>query len=310
MRTRSTARAWLRLGLCAAALGAGGCSMTAFSSVRITPQELADAKEQIRSLLARFEKAVQEDDMKTLTELLSPSLSETSLQDILGDWRQAVYTQMYGDYKLYYDKVVEKISPRAAAKGRIVMEIPFRAGSGEVLRDRFVFRRWKGKWYIGDAHLRPPRPGDLLDLPPDVHREIMDQVATCVNALKMGDAGFGAFITAVEEKQHYSAKTDKEEFRKNYKEWMASIEMLFHAQIRHIIFSPQRTPIRFDANDQVSVLAPLEMKYPPTADEKFKKVTLLFLLAKTPRGWRIIDVKCSRKASVGERFSRWLRSFD
>ncbi len=282
-----------------------GCSIVSpFGGA--TQEETAEAARQIQALLGRFEKAVQADDADAIVAMLSPMLPESSILEIESDIRIALWTMTYGGYKLVDQSIAKKISRRQVRDGRVVLNVPFRSGSGRILEDRFVFRYAKGQWYIGDVHMRQPEPGDPLDIPPDQRRQIMAKVGACVDALKQGDAGFGTFVMALDAKRRNGDSSD-DAFRKHYAEWWRSIQVLFEAQLRAITFSRERTRILYDAKDQVAVLVPLEMKHPPTADTKFEKVVLLFLLARDGDKWQLVDLKSSKKESMGSKFKRLMR---
>ena len=261
--------------------------------------DLAEAKKAISELLGKFEKAVQEDDAEAIINLFSPVLEEIPTRQVGSEIRIAIYAWTYSDYKLYYDEALADLPLDGVQAGRIELSIEYRTGSGGIASDRFVLRRFKGKWGIGDVHMRMPQPGDSLDLPPDQRKQIIDQVALCVDALRAGDEGFGPFIMAFEERQRTA--TNNKGSREQYIDWMDSVQILFAGAVRGITFSRDRSHIRHDATGQVSVLVPMQVKYPPTADEPFHETILCFVLA--PRGgeWQLVDLKRLKKPGFFKR---------
>ena len=293
------------LALVAAGLAMPGCRLLEPAPM-VSSAEIEEAAGQIGELLARFERAVQEDDGDAIVAMLSPVVVESSSQEIESDVRIALNTWTYSDYKLYYEEALRHVRGGDVQRGRVVLNIRYRTGSGRIEEDRFVFRRFRGKWAIGDAHMRQPKLGDAMDMPAREREQILSKVEVCVNALKAGDDGYGTFITALDGKQRYAANRG-EAFRSEYAQWMASIDLLFRSSLRAITFSRTRTRTLHDGKDQVAVLVPLEMKYPPSADKRYEKMTLCFLLTRKVEGWEIIDLKSSRKEKLFKRVRRLIK---
>jgi len=271
---------------------AGSASAVAACCHRVTPEEkreLADAKTQISKLLGDFEAAVGADEYEKVVGLLSPMLDQGVSQEIEGEIKDALRTWTYSDYKLYYPDAVEGLKWRHVAKGRTVLKLKFRTSDGKTLRDRFVLRRFKGKWHLGDVRMHLPEAGDFLDLPAPMRDDIMSRVEICVNALRAGDDGFGAFITAVEERQRHAVRG--EQFEKNHRNWIANVECLFRSSIKDIKFSRERTPIIYSDRACVLVAVPLSYKFPPNGDRPYENVALTFVFVEQREGWELVDVQ-------------------
>ena len=129
----------------------------------------------------------------------------------------------------------------------------------------------------------------LVDLPAPLRDDIMSQVEECVNALRVGDDGFGAFITAIEGRQRNAIRG--EQFEKNHRIWMANVECLFRSSIKNIKFSRERTPIIYSDRACVLVAVPLSHKYPPNGDTPYKKITVSFVFVEQREGWELVDVE-------------------
>ena len=270
-------------------VGAGDA--IALACHRVTPeeeQELVEAKAAIKRMLGEFEEAVQSDDLEKLIGLLSPVLDEGASQEVESDIKDALRAFTYSDYKLYYESAIDGLKWREIVHGRIVLNLRFRSGSGRVLKDRFVLRRSKGKWLIGDVHLRRPVTGDPLDLPPHMRDQILSKVETCVLALRAGDEGFGNFITAFEPRRRHTQDIDKH--RKTQEVWLAGVQLLFQSIIRDVQFSRERTRIIHQAPGRVHVAVPVTFKYPPTGPAPFRQTLLAFVLIERGDKWLLVDM--------------------
>ena len=258
---------------------------------RVTPEEqreLASAKADIKLLLAEFEEGVRSDDLAKLTGLLSPILDEGASQEVETDLKDALRDYTYADYKLFYEATVDGLGWGDIARGRTVLNLPFRSGSGRRLEDRFVLRRLRGNWLIGDAHLRRPAPGDALDLPARMRDQVLSKVEACVQALHAGDEGFGDFVTAFERRQRHTRDVKTHEKAQDL--WLSGVQLLFRAAIRDIQFSRERTRIVHQAPGRAYVPVPVTFKYPPTGPAPYKQTILAFTFLERSGQWLLVDM--------------------
>jgi len=302
---RRIRRVWPILVLTAALPGCG--TLAGLFGSPPSPETQAEI-EQMADLLGRFEAAVQQDNADAIVALLSPVLVEGSSQDIEADIRLALYSWRYSDYRLYYREALRDLRDDPVESGRVVLKIRYRTNTGGHEKDRFVLRRFKGKWAIGDPHMIVPEPGESLDMTQDERDQILSKVEVCIDALKEGTDGYGKFIVAMEGKQKYAPLTSQPA-RNDYNEWVCGVQLLFESVLSGINFSRERTRVLHDCTDQVAVLVPMGMKYPPTSDGEFKQITLTFLVAnKGEAGWQIVDLMSSRKVSLASRLKRMFKS--
>lgn len=276
------------------AVGRGLASSTgAVASVchRVTPEEeqdLADARSEIGSVLSRFEEGVREDDLAKLTDLLSPILEARARQEVETEIRDAIRTWTYSDYELFYEEALGGLKWRHVAGGRVALYLGFRTHTGSTLKDRFVFRRFRGKWLIGDVHLRQPQTGDPLDLDTYSRARIMAKVETCIAALRAGDEGFGAFLTAFEQRERFSRRG--RDLETSHANLMAVVQFLFGASIRNIQFSPERSRIVHHSGGRVYVPVPITCKYPPESPEPFEQAVFAFAFVERSGEWVLVDL--------------------
>ena len=269
---------------------------------RVTPEEeqdLEDAKSEIGSVLDCFEEGVREDDLAKLTDLLSPILEARARQEVETEIRDAIRTWAYSDYKLFYDEAVDTLKWRHTARGRVALNLGFRTHTGNTLKDRFVFRRFRGKWLIGDVHLRQPRPSDPLDLDTYSRARIMAEVGSCVAALRAGDEGFGTFLTAFEERERFRRRG--RDLETSHASLMTVVQFLFGSAVRDIQFSPERSRIHHHSGGRVYVPVPITCKYPPESPEPFEQVEFAFFFVERGGDWVLVDLKTLKERS-------WFRS--
>jgi len=269
---------------------------------RVTPEEkqdLADAKREIRSVLRRFEGGVRADDLAELTALLSPILEPRARQDIETEMRDAIRTWTYSDYELFCDKAIDGLKWGDIAKGRVVLNLGFQTHTGSTLKDRFVFRRFRSQWLIGDVHLRQPKTGDPLDLEADSRAQIMNKVEACIAALRAGDEGFGVFLTAFEERERFSRRG--RDLKSSHATLIATVQFLFGASIRDIQFSTEQSRIVHHSGGRVYVPVPVACKYPPESPEPFEQAVIAFVFLEEGDDWLLVDLNTLKKRG-------WFRS--
>jgi len=281
------------LALCVA--GLAGCGLLPWSGDKEHAAELAAEKAEISKLLGEFEAAVNKDDMAAITRLLSPALEQAATQEIESEIRDAVRTFTYSDCQLQYDKAVGSLRWSEIASGRVVMKLRYRTGSGEPRKDRFVLRRYKGRWLVGDVHMRRPEEGEPLDMPPAERAAILAEVQKCVDALQAGDNGFGRFVTAFEGRQTHALHD--EAFREDHTDWLTGVQMLFESAIRDFSFSQRRAAITYHSTSRVHVPVPIKYKHPPTGKGKHRPATLAFVFVERQNRWALMDMRIMEKRS-------------
>lgn len=268
--------------------GLMGCGMLPWNGDEEHAGELAAEKAEINKLLGEFEAAVNKDDMAAITQLLSPVLEQSATQEIESEIRDAIRTFTYSDCKLQYDEAVGSLRWRQIGSGRVVMKLRYRTGSGEPRSDRFVLRRYKGKWLLGDVHMRMPKKGEPLDMPPAERTAILTEVQKCVDALQAGDNGFGMFVTAFEGRQTHALHN--EAFREDHTDWLTGVQVLFQSAIRKFSFSQRRAAIVYRSTSRVHVPVPIEYKYPPTGKGKHRQASLAFVFVERQSRWVLMDM--------------------
>jgi len=270
-----------------------GCGVLPWNGDKEHAAELAAEKAEIKKLLGEFEAAVNKDDMAAIALLLSPVLEQSATQEIESEIREAIRTFTYSDCKLQYDEAVDSLRWRQVGSGRVVMELRYRTGSGEPQEDRFVLRRYKGKWLLGDVHMRMPKEGEPLDMLVAEREAILAEVQKCVDALKAGDNGFGIFVTAFEGRQTHALHN--EAFREDHTDWLAGVQALFESAIRKFSFSQRRAAIVYHSTSHVHVPVPIERKYPPTGKGKYRQATLAFMFVERQGRWTLMDLHIMEK---------------
>jgi hypothetical protein len=175
-------RATLRLlAVCAACTAATGC-------LTPTPEELEmvdSARAQAVSLLKTFEEVVRSGDPAGLQPILSPQrttrLKLLELQIVQANWLES-----YRGYEIDAEKTLAQTDWQIWLSRKVRTTVPGYNIYGEQVLDRFEFLKIKDKWWISDFQLQKPNPGDVLDPPDYVKKELQPVAAQILENLKTG----------------------------------------------------------------------------------------------------------------------------
>ncbi|NOZ20706.1 MAG: hypothetical protein GXP25_06410 [Planctomycetes bacterium] len=254
-------------------------------------EQTAGEMEQIRSLLARFEEGVRDDNLDLIMSLYSPSLSPEERARERMRIAQAVRSYRYSEYHLSRSAGDLKPPADALQKGHLRVKVKFSKPGSKVGDDAFTFRREKGRWYLVHVGLDRPGKGDYADLPAAEREQIITVIARCNQAILSGD--MDALVGVISQNVAPARQADMvEDLNDLFK---------FHKyQYFSSSFSRTGLAIAFGAKGAIAV--PLEYMY-VRHDGRRGERKIKFCFTRAEGEWQLVDIR-GRDGNFWKSFGR------
>jgi hypothetical protein len=166
----------------AAAVLAAGCMAP-------TPQQAQSAQADrlaARRLLDSFAACIRAKDASGLKPLVAPSLAPSELLPLCLNLEAASWLKSYDGYTMDAGPALDSVSWRSWETGSVQVPVTITNANGGTFTNSFTLTRGSAGWYIRSFTVDQPHPGDLIEPPPGVERQIRPTVQQLMGALKEG----------------------------------------------------------------------------------------------------------------------------
>jgi len=143
-------------------------------------------REQVAAVVHEFCALIQEKSASGLRDLLVPSMPGGRAETFEFQLTASSWLMCYSGLKPDVEAAVAKVGIGAMRDGRARLVIRATNYRGQRVRIPITALRERDKWWIADFEMTPALPGDRLDPPEEVRRQLREQTIPVITSMKQG----------------------------------------------------------------------------------------------------------------------------